>query len=257
MEISVEDVSYTIFDKKIINQVSLTIHHGELVGIIGPNGSGKSTLLKNMYRVLKPDGGVIQLDGRSITDINTKEIAKQLSVVSQESSVAFDFNVFEIILMGRTPHKKFLQPDTVEDEHIVRNALSQVNMSEYIDKRFTQLSGGEKQRVMIARAIAQGAKVMILDEPTNHLDIHHQLQVLELIRELQVTCVAALHDLNLAACYCDRLYVLNQGEIVASGTPKQVLTKELLKEVFNVHVEIGTHPVTKKIHLFYHAEEDA
>lgn len=251
MDISIKDLSTSIGNTKVLKDINLAISTGEVVGIVGPNGSGKSTLLKNICRVLKPDTGFISLSGENIYKMSSRETSQHLAVVSQESPVTFDFKVSEIVFMGRTPHKRFLEADTKHDEDIIDAALEKVGMQDFKQRSFSSLSGGEKQRVMIARALAQEAKVLILDEPTNHLDIHHQIQILDLIHELNITVIAALHDLNLAATYCDRIYVMNQGEIVAAGFPDELLTKQLLKKIFKVNADIQIHPLTKKIQITF------
>lgn len=251
MDVTITDLHKSIGKQEVLKGIHLHAYPGEVVGIIGPNGSGKSTVLKNIYRVLTPDAGLITLFGEDVWKAAQRKLAQNLAVVGQESTVTFDFQVHEIVMMGRSPHKKLLEADTKEDERIVDEALEKVGMTELKVRGFSTLSGGEKQRVMIARALAQEAKVLILDEPTNHLDIHHQIQMMELIQELNITVIAALHDLNLAAAYCDRLYVIHEGEISASGTPGDVLTKELLREIFRVNTEVIIHPVTKKPHITF------
>ncbi|WP_306301356.1 ABC transporter ATP-binding protein [Thalassobacillus sp. C254] len=156
--------------------------------------------------------------------------------------------------MGRSPHKRFLDRDNIEDEKIAEKALSEVGMLSFSRRSFASLSGGEKQRVIIARALTQEADVLVLDEPTNHLDIQHQLQILDLVKRLKQTVIGALHDLNLAAAYCDKIYVLNHGEIYASGTPQDVLTTELMREIFGVETVVMEHPITKKLAITYLSE---
>lgn len=251
MQINVEDVSFSMQEKRIISDIYLQAKSGQFVGIIGPNGSGKSTLLKNIYRVNKPDCGKITLDNEEIYKLSAKETSQKMAVVSQESSGLFDFSVREIILMGRAPHKKMMESDTAEDRDITEEALHKVGLADYGDRSITTLSGGEKQRVMVARALAQQAKVLVLDEPTNHLDVHHQLQLMDLVKTLNVTVITALHDLNIASSYCDQIYVMNQGEIVRSGTPEEVLTETTLQEVFRVNTSIIKHPITGKTHITF------
>ncbi|MFY0758408.1 heme ABC transporter ATP-binding protein [Metabacillus dongyingensis] len=255
MDVSIKDISASIGKRKVLKEVNLNIHSGEVAGIIGPNGSGKSTLLKNMSRVIRPDAGVITLSGEYIDKMSSRKLSQHLAIVSQESPVTFDFIVREIVLMGRSPHKGFLKADTKHDEDIIDLALEKVGMKEFKQRSFSSLSGGEKQRVMIARALAQEAKVLLLDEPTNHLDVHHQIQIMDLVQKLKnITVIAALHDLNLAAYYCDRIFVMHQGEIAAYGSPEEVLTKQLLKEIFRVNADINIHPLTKKTHITFLSE---
>lgn len=251
MQVNVEDVSFSIQDKQIISDIDMQVRSGEFVGVIGPNGSGKSTLLKNIYRVNKPDVGKISLNHDDIYDISAKKTAQNMAVVSQESSSLFDFSVRELVLMGRAPHKKMMESDTLEDSRIADEALQKVGMTDYSNRSIVTLSGGEKQRVMVARALAQQAKVLVLDEPTNHLDVHHQLQLMDLIKRLKLTVITALHDLNIASGYCDRIYVMKEGKLVTSGTPEEVLTEETMQEVFRVHTSIIKHPITGKTHITF------
>ncbi|MEJ9280320.1 MULTISPECIES: heme ABC transporter ATP-binding protein [Ureibacillus] len=251
MKLAIEHVSCTIMETSIIQDISIHIKDGQFVGIIGPNGSGKSTLLKIASRILKPNAGAVRLDGQHLYELSPKKAAQEIAVVSQETSLTFDFSVQEIVLMGRNPHKRLFQSDTDEDLRIVNEALERVGMQGYEERSFMSLSGGEKQRVLIARALAQQAKLIILDEPTNHLDIRHQLQLMDLVKKLNVTVLAALHDLNLASNYCDYLYVIQNGQVVMSGTPESVLTKDRIREVFGVETEIIIHPLTKKPYITF------
>lgn len=246
MNVSVEGVSYSVQDKQLIDSILLHVRKGELVGLIGPNGSGKSTLLKNIYRVLQPDSGRISIDGQNLHSISHRETARQIAVVSQEAPVAFDFSVKDMVLMGRNPHKKWYQPDSGEDLRLVEQALERVGLLQDVGRSFSTLSGGEKQRVLIARALAQQARFLILDEPTNHLDIKHQLQIMDLVKGLKITSLAALHDLNIAACYCDRLVVMKDGKVIVAGTPEEILKPELLFTIFEVATEVVRHPMTGK-----------
>lgn len=254
MKVKVDGVTYHIKEKAIINDISLTIQRGEIIGVIGPNGSGKSTFLKTVYRVLKPCSGMVTLDETNIYRMSSKQLSQKMAVVSQETNMLFDFSVMEMVMMGRSPHKKLLETYTHEDQQIVMEALEQVGMEDYADRSFLTLSGGEKQRVMIARTLAQKAEILILDEPTNHLDIHHQLQILDVVKGLNLTVMTALHDLNLASSYCDRILVLNSGSTVAFGTPEAVLTKELLADVFRVITDVKVHPITGKTHITFLSE---
>lgn len=251
MQVDVEGVSFSVQDKKIISDIYFKAKHGQVVGLIGPNGSGKSTLLKSIYRVHQPNTGKITLDNEFLSDISAKKTAQKMAVVSQDSSGDFDFSVEEIVLMGRSPHKNMMESNTILDVKIARDALHEVGMSNYSDRSITTLSGGEKQRVLVARALAQQAKLLVLDEPTNHLDIHHQLQLMELVKLLNVTIVMALHDLNIASNYCDIIYVMNQGQIFTYGSPEEVLTESLLREVFRVNTSIIKHPITGNIHITF------
>ena len=238
MNICATDIKMEIGNNEILKGVSIDSKNKEFVGIIGPNGSGKSTLLKCIYRTLKPNGGCIMLGNTPISTMSVKESAKKLAVVAQHNYYNFDFSVEEVVLMGRSPHKKRLEPDNSKDYQIVNESLDKVGMLEFKNRSFSTLSRGEQQRVILARALAQQTPCLILDEPTNHLDIKYQLSLLNIVKDLDLTIVAAIHDLNIAAMYCDRLFVMKNGKIVGSGTPQEVLTKEFIKEIYDIDVEI-------------------
>ena len=248
-------MSFSVPDKQILNNISFSVEQGKFVGIIGPNGSGKSTMLKIIYRHLKQTSGFVTLYEKDILNISQKKLAQELAVVSQETPVLFDFTVKDLVMMGRTPYKKWLAADNREDFAIVEESMMLANVLHLKNRTFSQLSGGEKKRVMLARALAQQANILILDEPTNHLDIEHQYQLMDLVKDLPITIVAALHDLNLAAGYCDELLVMNDGALYMSGTPEQVLTEETLREVFRMRAGVSKNPFTKKLHLFFYTND--
>lgn len=247
-----QHVSFEIDQQIILQNISLAIQQGKFIGIIGPNGSGKSTMLKIMYRHFKNTAGVVTLHEQEIWNIAPKKLAQQMSVVSQESPVLFDFTVRDLVLMGRTPYKKWLSTDSAEDYRIVEESMTLADVTHLANRTLQQLSGGEKKRVMLARALAQQANILILDEPTNHLDIEHQLQLMDLVKDLPITIIAALHDLNLAAAYCDELIVMQQGQIYRQGPPEDVLTAQHLETVFHIQAGVSINPFTQKIHLFFY-----
>ncbi|CDQ18981.1 heme ABC transporter ATP-binding protein [Halobacillus karajensis] len=251
MKLQVENLNFSYNHHKILNDISLHVNNGEFVGIIGPNGSGKSTLLKNLYRALTPDSGSIYLDHENYRDLKIKDIAKKLGVIGQDNGVPFDFAVNEIVAMGRSPHKKLFEGDKKEDKEIIQNALNTVGMADMAERNYLYLSGGEKQRVLLARVLSQQTEFLVLDEPTNHLDIHHQLRIFDVIKGLGATVLSAIHDLNIASLYCDRIYVMKDGSIYKSGTPEEILTSENIKEVFNIKTDVRQHPVTKKAMITY------
>ena len=234
MNIKTDKISVNIGNKSILKNIEIDVNNKEFIGIIGPNGSGKSTFLKCIYRNLKPSSGIITLDGIDMNELKIKDTAKKMAVVSQHNNYNFDFSVEDIVLMGRTPHKKMMERDNRSDYEIVNKALEQVDMKEFKERNFTTLSGGEQQRIILARALAQQTQCLILDEPTNHLDIKYQLQLMNIVKKLNIEVIAAIHDLNIAAMYCDKIYVLKAGKIIAYGKPKDILTKELIKEVYEV-----------------------
>lgn len=249
MNIKAENINITLEKNNILKDINIEVDNKEVVGIIGPNGSGKSTLLKCIYRVLKPNDGAILLDNVDIKEIPVKESSKRLAVLSQHNNYNFDFTVKDIVLMGRSPHKKFMERDNKEDYDIVNEALKKVDMFEFKDRSFQSLSGGEQQRVILARALAQQPQCLILDEPTNHLDIKYQLQLMRIVKGLGIEVIAAIHDLNIAAMYCDKIYVLKDGEIIKYGNPKEVLTQKLIKEVYEVDAEVILN--NKRIYISY------
>jgi iron complex transport system ATP-binding protein len=251
--IEMKGLSYSIGDKDLLKNICMHIDHGKMVALVGPNGSGKSTLLKNIYRVLKPTAGDIFIDGKDQGAYNHREMAMKMSVVSQEDIGShFDFSVIEIVMTGRFAHKGLLDNHSDLDMEKALSALEKVDMRDFHDRSYLSLSGGEKQRVMIARAICQDASIMILDEPTNHLDIKHQLAIVSYIKELGITTFLAVHDINIAANVCDALMVLKAGELKYYGKPEEVLTKEVLSEVFDVDAYIVENKETNKRNILFY-----
>jgi iron complex transport system ATP-binding protein len=200
---------------------------------------------------LRPIAGQIHLSGDDVWKLSARESARRTGVVVQERSSEFEFTVREVVQMGRTPHKSMLDRETREDERIVSQALERVQMLSLSERTYMTLSGGEKQRVLVARALAQQPKLFVLDEPTNHLDVQHQLELLELICSLGMTTLLTLHDLNLAATYCHRLYVLSHGHIVTEGRPEEALTPEMIQQVFAVRAHVGKNPLTGCLQLAF------
>jgi iron complex transport system ATP-binding protein len=249
--LTIKDLSFSYIDRETISNISLDVKKGEFVGLIGPNGSGKSTVLKNLYRALKADRGTVTLDGEDIFSLSYREAAKKIGVVGQENEVPFDFLVEEIVAMGRSPHKKIFDADTKEDERIIHHALEHLGMENMAKRNYRQLSGGEKQRVLIARVIAQETDFLILDEPTNHLDISYQLQIFDFVHRLGVTVLSAIHDLNMASLYCDRIYVLKDGKIIMHGKPEEIFTPESIFDIYGVRCETAIHPATGKVAITY------
>lgn len=230
----------------LLQSITLDVASGEFVGLIGPNGSGKTSLLRCAFRYAKPQAGIVTLDETDLWQASPRWSAQHVAVLLQELPDDFGLSVEQVVWMGRTPHKRLLDVDTPDDAAIVAKALGDVDMSAARNRAFATLSGGEKQRVLLARALAQQPDVLMLDEPTSFLDLHHQVELMRLIRSLKITTLATIHDLNLAAAYCDRVYVLADGEIVAHGTPADVLTVDLLARVFRVETLIDRHPVTHR-----------
>ncbi len=248
MELQGKDLHISIGVKQIVSGVSFHASQQQLIGIIGPNGSGKSTLLKTVYRVLKADSGTILLDGKELSSMTLRESAQKLGVMSQINEFNFDFTVEKMVRMGRTPYKQLMEPDHPDDLALVDSAMQQTGVTHLRDRDYSTLSGGEKQRVLIARTLAQQTPCLILDEPTNHLDIKYQLQLMELVKSLKCTVIAAIHDLNIAAMYCDYLYALKNGKLVGEGSPQSLLTEAFIQEVY----EVSARVVTDRGHQYIH-----
>lgn len=253
MNIQTDNIQVSFGSKPILQDISLAIQDKEFVGIIGPNGSGKSTFLKCLYRVLQPSGGKIFFDGTELSSLSHRDTALKMAVVAQHSTVNFDFSVLEMVLMGRSPYKGLLDRDQLDDYEIARHALAQVGLSDFESRNFNTLSGGEQQRVILARALAQRTECLVLDEPTNHLDIKYQLELMTIVKRLDATVVSAIHDLNLAAIYCDRIIALKDGHIVCSGTPQDVLSSDTIRHIYGVSAMVQTLP-DGRLNIIYNME---
>lgn len=233
-------------DARIIDDLTVCITKGEITALVGPNGSGKSTLLKTLARLMSPQHGVVMLDGKAITSMGSSEVARQLAILPQAPSAPQTLTVRELVEQGRYPHVGALRMLRQQDDLAIREALALTDMTKFSHRHLDSLSGGERQRAWIALTLAQNTPVLLLDEPTTFLDIGHQLEVLELVKRLNqergMTIVLVLHDLNQAARYADRMIVLNKGQIVSDGQPQDVLTTDLLAEVFGVRATIVADP---------------
>lgn len=241
-DLSAAGVCVELDGRTIVHDVSLRASAGQFVGLVGPNGSGKSTLLKSLYRVIAPSAGTVHLGEMDIRGSRPAAVARHLAVVSQFQEAGFSLTVQDMVALGRTPHLGFLASETAEDRRIVEASLRAVGMRDAAERSVLALSGGERQRVALARALAQQPDFLVLDEPTNHLDVRHQLQVLDIVRNLEIGTLAALHDLHLAARYCDAIYVLDRGRVAAHGAPRDVLTAELVRRVYGVECETFDDP---------------
>ncbi|MBK1786659.1 ABC transporter ATP-binding protein [Prauserella cavernicola] len=244
MDVGIEGLTVTVAGARLVADLSVAAPAGTVVGLVGPNGSGKSTTLRSVYRALRPSAGRVLVDGDDLWRLTARDSARRVAALPQERHLEFDFTVAEVVAMGRSPHQGRLDRDSDTDREVCAAALRRVGADHLSARGFLTLSGGERQRVLIARALAQEPKVLVLDEPTNHLDIRHQLEILALVRATGVTALVALHDLNLAATACDVLYVLDDGGVVTSGSPCDVLTPDLLAAVFGVRAHVLEHPVT-------------
>ncbi|PWQ97506.1 ABC transporter ATP-binding protein [Leucothrix arctica] len=235
--LSVENVSWSSAksERMILSPISFSLEPGRILGVTGPNGAGKSTLLRLLYRYHMPNTGSVKINGVDIWSIPAREAARTVAAVLQEQPTDFALTVHEIVSLGRIPHRKgFSAAHGAHDTNIVLNTLDRLELSHFANRQFGTLSGGERQRVMVARALAQEPKLMVLDEPTNHLDIRHQLEVLELIRDLPLTIVTSLHDLNMATSVCDDVLILKDGRSLGFGTPETVFSEETISNAFRV-----------------------
>ncbi|MFI7124835.1 ABC transporter ATP-binding protein [Nonomuraea sp. NPDC050153] len=249
MRLDLAGVSAHIDTRPIVDDVTLTAGPGEFVALIGPNGSGKSTLLRTVYRSLRPSAGVVRLDGQDLWRMRPRQAARHRAVLPQHGQAGEGFTVAEIVATGRHSHKRPLDRETGADRAMVDTALERVGMHWAADRLMITLSGGERQRVLLARALAQQAPLLVLDEPTNHLDVGSQLLLLDLIRSLGLTLLAALHDLDQAAAYADQVVVLRDGRVAGHGPPLEVLTPAFIEEVFGVRAHISPHPITGRPHI--------
>jgi iron complex transport system ATP-binding protein len=234
--ITAERVAVAYEDVHALADVGLVARTGQIVGLIGPNGSGKTTLLRTLYAALTPRAGLICVDGTPVRSLQPREVAQRLAVVVQDAASDVPITVAEMVLLGRFPHRSAFARYSTQDHCLAAQALRRVGARHLADRPFATLSGGEKQRVLIARTLAQETDHLLLDEPTNHLDIRYQHEILQLVRTLDVTTVVVLHDLNLAARYCDALVLLDSGRVACAGTPEEVLTPEILEPVYKIRV---------------------
>ena len=238
MTLATREVRWGAAGKMIVDGVTLQAAPGRVLGLIGPNGSGKSSLLRLLCRLRNVASGVVTLDERDIAGVPRRELARRLAFVEQQATTEIQLSVCDVVRLGRTPHRAALASWNGADEAAVNEALARVGLSERHDQFWHTLSGGERQRVHIARALAQEPSELILDEPTNHLDIDSRTALVSLVRRLGITCIMALHDLNLAAMFCDEIALLHEGRLQAAGTPDEVLTAEAIQRIFGVAVSI-------------------
>ena len=252
MILSAHNVGWSAGNVEILRNVSLDVAEGEFLGIIGPNGSGKTSFLSLLSGVRRCRVGEVNLCGAPIGSFSRREIARQLALVEQQAGTTERITARQAVELGRTPYLGALSPWSAEDEAIVGQALANVDMAHLADRYWHTLSGGERQRLHIARALAQEPRILLLDEPANHLDIGHQIGLLDLVSRQKLTVVAAMHDLNHAAMFCDRIAVMDKGNLVALGTPREVLRAERIAQVFGVEVDIE-HTGIDGCHIRYRA----
>lgn len=251
--IEIKDLSFAYNGRDVLNDISISMQKGTVTGIIGPNGSGKSTLLRLINAVLSPKSGSILINGKDVRSYSARELARQVALVPQHSQMDFDFTVMDVVLMGRHPWLSRFQGESEKDVAIARASMAHSGISHLADRPVTQLSGGEWQRVVVARAFTQQTPVLLLDEPVTGLDIRHQLEVMEFMCASAVrsgiTVVCVLHDLNLALHYCDSIALLDSGRLRACGAPSKMLG-EVVDEVYGVNLLQVPHPQTGEPCLF-------
>lgn len=254
VSLSVENVSWRPNRRSpvVLHPTSFDLGAGRVLGVVGPNGAGKSTLLRLLYRYHAPTTGQIMIDGQDIWSMPARKTACYIAAVLQEQAAAFGLSVRDIVSLGRTPHQSALAGAQVHDTAIIDRVMQMLDLAGLAQRDFGTLSGGERQRVMVARALAQEPRILILDEPTNHLDIRHQLEVLALIRKLDLTIVVSLHDLNIAADVCDDILVLDHGQPRGYGGPYDLLTEKLVSETFGVDARRETLAPSNANHLSFH-----
>jgi len=253
--LKIEGLTCGYGDNPVLRNVSLEVTKGEFLGVIGPNGSGKTTLIRAITKVVEPWKGRIFLNGREIREISLVELARTVAVVSQDSEGGFWMTVEEFVLLGRVPYRRRFQfLETKHDEDVAERAMALTGTLQFRERPLKELSGGERQLALIARALCQEPELLLLDEPTAHLDIAHQIQVLDLLKRLnkrdRLTVIAVLHDLNLAGEYCDRILLFKDGMVYEAGPPEEVLNPRVIEEVYGVKVIVGRNPASSKPYVF-------
>lgn len=253
--IKINDLNFSIGNKRILKDVSLTVNKGEFVGLIGPNGAGKTTLLKNINGINTPDSGDIIIRGKNLNRYKDRELAKTIALMNQNTSISFGFKCGDIVLMGRYPYTSFLRGYSYDDNLKVERYMEYTNTLQFKDRNITELSGGERQRVLFAKVLSQETDIILLDEPTASLDICHEEQIFsyskELVREGK-TVIASIHDLRTAIKYCDRLIMMGDGNVVKEGSPDEVITEGNLREIYNIKTQVYMNPVSKMLDFHVH-----
>jgi len=254
--LEIRDLKYSYNKYPVLDGIELDVREGEILGILGPNGCGKTTLLKNLNKNLSPMGGCIMLDSTDLNTLAKRDIAKTVAVVPQTNEIRFSFTAREIVSMGRMPFQRTMEGESREDAKIVDEAIEKVGLTHLAGRHINTMSGGERQRVMIARALAQTPRILLMDEPTLHLDINTQLEALDLIYELSkksgLTVVIVSHDLPMVAKYCDRIAMIHDHKVMCCGTPEEVLTPENMRIVFSIDAELGYDSKTGARTVFLH-----
>jgi iron complex transport system ATP-binding protein len=245
--LEVKNLSFSYEQTLILKDIHLNFEKGKFYSIIGPNGSGKSTLIKNISKIITPKHKTVFIEDKDIMSFHNKNLAQLMAVIPQNIAIDYEFTAFDIVMMGRSPYKKRFQDFNNEDKLIVEKYMKATNTWSLKDKLITQLSGGESQRVIAARALSQQTNIILLDEPTSHLDIQYQIEFLNIFKNLKSDkiIIAVLHDLNLSAIFSDQIILVNKGQVIAKGTPWEVINKENIKNVYNLSVEVLENPISK------------
>jgi len=251
--LEIRKLNFAYGKNTVLKEIDFSAEAGEFISIIGPNGAGKSTLIKIMDGILRSEESNVLIDGTPLNEFSRKELAQKIAYLPQESKFAFAYSVREVVMMGRFPYLRGVMSYTANDLHIVREMMDLMEIKQFADRNYYELSGGEKQRVLIASALAQQPKIILLDEPTNALDLHHQIAIYHILKKLQkeqnLTIIVVTHDINLAAQYCERITLMGQGTIIRDGEPKNVLQFNLLQETFGVKVYIDINPLTDSLYI--------
>jgi iron complex transport system ATP-binding protein len=251
--ISVNNLDYAYDEIPVLRGIDISLEKGMFYSILGPNGSGKTTLLKNLQKLLKTHRKCVYINGDDITSISVKELSKRLAVVPQETHMDFDFSVLDMVLMGRSPYLKRFESESSCDLQLAQKAMMITDTWKLKDKSVRNISGGELQRAVVSRAMVQDTEILLLDEPVSHLDIHHQISILNTVwgfsRSKEITVVAVLHDINLAVEFSDSVILLNHGEIKAIGSPEEVITEEMIRDLYNMECMIIRNPSSGKPHV--------
>lgn len=246
--LNIDHLSVYYGSRQVLRDIQLEMNSGEIVALIGPNGAGKSTLIRSISGVIPIRAGHVFVDQKNVTTLSTMERARYISVLPQAVSMPPAFTVWETVLLGRTPYLNFLGQTSAKDEALARQALQQADVLHLVGKRMDEISGGEQQRVLLARTLVQDTPILLMDEPTTHLDLSHQIDLLKLVtkhaREKKLTVLIALHDLNLASMFADRIAIVQNGQLCVAGTPQETLTSDIINSVYQVAVHIVSHPET-------------
>lgn len=250
-QLTVKNLSYSYGEKNVLTDINLSFNRGNFYSIIGPNGSGKSTFIKNISKIIAPRHESVFVRNQDICGFNNKELAKIMAVIPQNIQIDYDFTVFDIVMMGRSPYKRRFEDFNMEDTKVVEKYMKVTNTWELRNKLITEVSGGEAQRVIAARALSQETDIILLDEPTSHLDIQYQIEFLNIFRDLKKdrVIIAVLHDLNLASIFSDEIILINKGQVISKGKPWEVINKENIKNVYNLSVEVIENPISKCPHI--------